>query len=79
VRRHRFKETAEPSMFDDIQTIRFASNDKIGKAFGVLNENLCLCLICDEVFTRQGAAQHSFERCCPFPPISVSRPTFSLE
>ena len=54
VRRHRFKETAEPSMFDDIQTIRFASNDKIGKAFGVLNENLCLCLICDEVFTRQG-------------------------
>jgi len=66
-------------MFDEIQTILFASTDKIGKVFSVLDENLRLCLICDEVFTRQGAAQHSFERCCPFPPISASRPTFSLE
>jgi len=66
-------------MFDEIQTILFASTDKMGKVFSVLDENLRLCLICDEVFTRQGAAQHSFERCCPFPPISASRPTFSLE
>jgi len=66
-------------MFDEIQTILFASTDKIGKVFSVLDENLRLCSICDEVFTRQGAAQHSFERCCPFPPISASRPTFSLE
>jgi len=74
-----FKELSEQSMFDDIQRTVFASTDNIGKVFGVLNENLRLCLICDEVFRRQGAAQHSFERCCPFPPISASRPTFSLE
>jgi hypothetical protein len=60
-----FKEAAEPSMFDDIQTVLFASPDKVGKVFGVLNENLRLCLICDEVFTRQGAAEHAEKACRP--------------
>jgi hypothetical protein len=60
-----FKEPAEPSMFDEIQTILFASTDKIGKVFSVLNENLRLCLICDEAFTRQGAAEHSEGACRP--------------
>jgi hypothetical protein len=56
-------EPDEPSLFDEIQTILFASTDKIGKVFSVLNENLLLCLICDEAFTRQGAAEHA-ERAC---------------
>jgi hypothetical protein len=30
-----FKEAAEPSMFDDIQTVLFASPDKVGKVFCV--------------------------------------------
>ena len=55
----------EPSMFDEIQTVVFASPDKIGKVFRVLNENLRLCLICDEVFTAQGAAEHSQVPCPP--------------
>jgi hypothetical protein len=59
------EEPAEPSMFDDIQTIQIASNDKIGKVFGVLNENLRLCLICEEVFTMQGAAEHADVACSP--------------
>jgi hypothetical protein len=35
------------------------------KVFRVLNENLRLCLICDEVFTRQGAAEHAHVACYP--------------
>ena len=60
-----FKETDEPSMFDDIQTVLFDSTDNVGKAFRVLNENLRLCLICDEVFTRQGAGEHAKRVCYP--------------
>jgi len=62
-----FKEPDEPSMFDEIQTVVFESPDKIGKVFCVLNENLRLCLICDEVFTRQGAAEHANVACSPVP------------
>jgi hypothetical protein len=60
-----FKEADEPSMFDDIQTVLFDSTDNVGKAFRVLNENLRLCLICDKVFTRQGAAEHAKSVCYP--------------
>jgi hypothetical protein len=60
-----FREPEEPSMFDDIQTILFASTDKVGKVFSVLNETLRLCLICDEVFTEQGAAEHADIVCHP--------------
>jgi len=59
------KEADEPSMFDDIQTVLFASNDSVGKAFRVLDDNLRLCLICDEVFTAQGAAEHANVVCYP--------------
>jgi hypothetical protein len=62
-----FKEPAEPSLFDDIQTVLFASADNVGKAFRVLNENLRLCLICEEVFTMQGAAEHANVACSPVP------------
>jgi hypothetical protein len=60
-----FKEPDEPSMFDEIQTVVFARPDKIGKVFRVLNENLRLCLICDDVFTRKGAAEHAQLACYP--------------
>lgn len=60
-----FDETDEPSMFDDIQEVLFDSTDHVGKTFRVLNENLRLCLICDEVFTRQGAAEHATRACRP--------------
>ena len=59
------QEPEEPSMFDDIQSVLFASTDNVGKAFRVLNENLRLCLICEEVFTRQGAAEHADGACHP--------------
>jgi len=55
----------EPSMFDEIQAVVFASPDKIGKVFRVLTEHLRLCLICDEAFTRQGAAEHAGAVCYP--------------
>jgi len=74
-----FKEPSEPSMFDDIQRTVFASTDNIGKVFGVLNENLRLCLICDEVFTRQGAAEHENVACSPVNENTVcSTSTMSL-
>jgi hypothetical protein len=60
-----FKEPDEPSMFDEIQTVVFANPDKIGKVYRVLDETICLCLICDEVFTRQGAAEHENVACSP--------------
>jgi len=60
-----FNEPDEPSMFDEIQTVVFANPDKIGKVFRVLDGNLRLCLICNEVFTRQGAAEHAKRVCYP--------------
>jgi hypothetical protein len=59
-------EPDEPSMFDEIQTVVFASPEKIGKVFCVLDENLRLCLVCEEAFTRQGAAEHA-RTACYFP------------
>jgi len=60
-----FKEPDEPSMFDDIQTVVFASPDTIGGVFCVLDETMRLCLICHEAFTRQGAAEHAERACRP--------------
>jgi hypothetical protein len=70
-----FREADEPSMFDDIQTMLFASTDNIGKAFRVLNENLRLCLICDELFTRQGATMHAATPCYPQKKSCSGNPT----
>ena len=58
-RQHMFNEPDEPCMFDEIQMVVFASNDSVGKAFRVLDDNLRLCLICGNAFTRQGAAEHA--------------------
>jgi hypothetical protein len=77
-----FKEADEPSMFDEIQTVLFASPDKIGKVFCVLDETMRLCLICDEAFTRQGAAEHAHVACSPVPtppPQKVARLVASPE
>ena len=60
-----FKEADEPSMFDEIQTVVFASPDKIGTLFCVLDETLRLCLVCDGVFTRREAAEHAERVCYP--------------
>jgi hypothetical protein len=60
-----FRGSAESSMFDDIQRTVFGNTDKIGKVFRVLNDNLRLCLICDEVFTTQGATEHAEMVCHP--------------
>ena len=60
-----FKEPDEPSVFDEIQKAVFASPDKIGKVFCVLDETMRLCLICDEAFTTQGAAEHAERACRP--------------
>lgn len=62
-----FKEPDEPSMFDEIRTVVFESPDKIGKVFRVLDETMRLCLVCDEVFTRQCAAEHANVACSPVP------------
>jgi len=72
-----FRKTVD-GIVSDSEDVRRAltSADQIGKGFIVLDRQTCRCLICDEVFTRQGAAQHSFEICCPSPPISASRLTF---
>ena len=60
-----FKEPDEPSIFDEIQTVVFASPDKIGKVFCALDETMRLCLVCDEAFTREGAAEHANVVCHP--------------
>jgi hypothetical protein len=64
-RRLVFKEPDEPSMFDEIQTVLFASPHKIGKVFCVLDEALRLCLVCDGVFIRREAAEHVERVCYP--------------
>lgn len=59
-----FKEPSE-GMFDDVQKVVFASPDKIGKVFCAFKKHLRLCLICEEVFTMQGAAVHATTQCYP--------------
>jgi hypothetical protein len=43
----------------------FTRSDQIGKVFVVLGQDMRKCLICDEVFTRKGAAEHTAMVCCP--------------
>ena len=60
-----FSEPDEPNKFEEIQTVVFASPEKVGKVFCVLDETMRLCLICEVVFTRQGAAEHATRVCRP--------------
>jgi hypothetical protein len=55
----------EPSMFDEIRTVVFASTDKTGKVFSILDETMRLCLVCDGVFTRREAVEHAERVCYP--------------
>jgi hypothetical protein len=55
-----------PSMITNDQSSRGAaitSAEKIGKVFVAIKQNLRLCLICERVFTRQGAAEHAHVAC----------------
>jgi hypothetical protein len=66
-----------PETTTDLEEIRgraLTNGDQIGKVFIAIGDNVRRCLICNRMFTRQNAAQHSFEICCPSPLISPSRP-----
>jgi hypothetical protein len=39
--------------------------DQLGKIFIVVGENVHECLICEGVFTRQAASEHSAVHCMP--------------
>jgi hypothetical protein len=39
--------------------------DQIGKIFVTLSQDMRQCLICDSVFTKQGAAEHADVYCRP--------------
>jgi hypothetical protein len=40
-------------------------DDRVGKVFGVVGENVRRCLICDKLFTHQAAAAHAETACRP--------------
>jgi hypothetical protein len=42
-----------------------AQPDRVGKVFVVLRHNLRICLVCEQVFDRQGAGQHHEVECQP--------------
>lgn len=42
-----------------------ASGDKVGKVFMVEEDMQRRCLVCDELFNREGARQHSTVACYP--------------
>jgi hypothetical protein len=54
-----------------------ARNDEvIGKIFVALSQDMRRCLICDGVFTRQGAAEHAVTPCY-FRPIFQAKKSTS--
>ena len=40
-------------------------DDRVGKVFCVVGENIRRCLICEKLFTRQAAAAHAGTVCRP--------------
>ena len=44
---------------------RSRNDEVIGKIFVALGQDMRQCLICDGVFTTQGAAAHATTVCCP--------------
>lgn len=47
-------------------TMQRSRNDEvIGKIFVALGQDMRRCLICDGIFTRQGAAEHADAVCYP--------------
>jgi hypothetical protein len=56
---------------NDDKTQREANStrtDQIGKVFMVVYQDMRRCLICEDVFTRQAAAQHTKVACSPLLP-----------
>ena len=44
--------------------------DQIGKVFVVVGQDMRQCLVCDGLFTQQGAAEHAEKVCYPAIPKS---------
>ncbi len=40
-------------------------DETVGKVFVVINSDTRLCLLCEQLFTRQGSFEHSNVRCYP--------------
>ena len=49
----------------DGKRINVAYDDCVGKIFVVISQGRRRCLICDRVFTEQGAAEHAGAVCYP--------------
>ena len=47
------------------RSVAATSIDQIGKVFVAVGRDLRKCLICDSVFTRQGAGEHANVACLP--------------
>lgn len=42
-----------------------AADERVGKVFAVVSDDLRMCLICEQVFTRQSSFEHSKFPCHP--------------
>ncbi len=42
-----------------------AADERVGKVFAVVSDDLRMCVICEQVFTRQGSFEHSKLPCHP--------------
>ena len=42
-----------------------AADERVGKVFIVVGDDLRMCLICEQMFTRQGSFEHSKFPCHP--------------
>jgi len=52
-------------MITNNQTSAAITSDRIGKVFMVVGQDVRRCLICEEMFTRQAAAEHTNLVCSP--------------
>lgn len=48
-----------------ITVVAVTSADQIGKVFNVVGQDVRRCLVCEELFTRLGAAEHASMVCKP--------------
>lgn len=47
---------------NSVQTKR---NDKTGKVFELISQDVRMCLICEQLFTRRAASEHTRVYCMP--------------
>ena len=43
--------------------VNFVANDRTGKVFAPVGRDMLLCLICENVFTRQSSREHARSTC----------------